>query len=157
MNERSYPDRPWLGVGGIVFQENRVLLVKRGREPGLGKWSIPGGAVDVGESVNAAIQREVEEETGLLVEVFGLVEIIERIFPDSQGKTLYHYILLDYWCGIKGGQLKAQSDAEEAGFFPLVSLKDLNIPMETERVIMKAYEKHQKFFLTKNKKEMKNQ
>ena len=157
MNERSYPDRPWVVVGGIVFQDDKVLLVKRGREPGLGRWSIPGGAVDVGELVKAALQREIEEETGLLVEVLDLVEIFERIIPDPQGRILYHYVLLDYWCAIKGGQLKAQSDADEAGFFPVVSLKTINLPQETERVILKAYEKHQNFCLTKNEKEKKNQ
>ncbi len=133
MSERSYPDRPWVGVGGIVFQDDKVLLVKRGKEPGLGKWSIPGGAVDVGETVKTAIQREIEEETGLLVEVLDLVEIFERIIPDSQGRILYHYVLLDYWCRMKGGQLKAQSDAADAGFFPVVSLNSMNLPQETER------------------------
>lgn len=149
MNERSYPDRPWVGVGGVVFQGDKVLLVKRGKEPGLGRWSIPGGAVDVGESVKSALQREIEEETGLLVEVLDLVEIFERIIPDAQGRILYHYVLLDYWCGVKGGKLKAQSDADDVGFFPVVSLKTINLPRETEKVIWKAYEKHQKFLLDK--------
>jgi 8-oxo-dGTP diphosphatase len=149
MSERSYPDRPWVGVGGIVFQDDKVLLVKRGKEPGFGKWSIPGGAVDVGESVKSALQREIEEETGLLVEVLDLVEIFERIIPDSQGKILYHYVLLDYWCGMKGGQLRAQSDAADAGFFPVLSLETMNLPRETAVVIRKAYEKYQKILLDK--------
>ncbi len=157
MNERSYPDRPWVGVGGIVFRDDKVLLVKRGKEPGLGKWSIPGGAVDVGESVKTALQREIKEEAGLLVEVLDLIEVFERIIPDPQGRILYHYVLLDYWCGIKGGQLKAQSDADEAGFFPVVSLKSINLPRETEQVLLKAYEKHQNFCLTKNEREKKKQ
>jgi 8-oxo-dGTP diphosphatase len=144
MNERSYPDRPWVGVGGIVFQGDEVLLVKRGREPGLGKWSIPGGAVEVGETVERAIQREIEEETGLIIEVVDLIEIFERIIPDLQGRILFHYVLLDYWCVIKGGQLKAQSDADEAGFFPVDSLKTINLPQETEQVILKVYEKYKK-------------
>ena len=97
----------------------------------------------------SAIQREIEEETGLLVEVLDLVEIFERIIPDPQGRILYHYVLLDYWCGMKGGQLKAQSDAADAGFFPVVSLNSMNLPRETEQVILKAYEKHQKYLLDK--------
>jgi 8-oxo-dGTP diphosphatase len=149
MSERSYPDRPWVGVGGIVFQDDQVLLVKRGKEPGLGKWSIPGGAVDIGEYVKAALQREIEEETGLLVEVLDLVEIFERIIPDAQGRILYHYVLLDYWCGIKGGKLMAQSDAADVGFFPVASLKTMDLPRETEEVILKAYEKKQKILLDK--------
>jgi ADP-ribose pyrophosphatase YjhB (NUDIX family) len=136
-------------VGGIVFQDNRVLLVKRGKEPGLGRWSIPGGAVDVGESVKSALQREIEEETGLEVKVMDLVEIFERIIPDAQGKILYHYVLLDYWCGVEGGQLKAQSDAADAGFFPVLSLETMNLPRETAEVIRKAYEKYQKILLDK--------
>jgi 8-oxo-dGTP diphosphatase len=149
MSERAYPDRPWVGVGGIVFEDDQVLLVKRGKEPGLGKWSIPGGAVDVGESVKAALQREIAEETGLLVEVLDLVEIFERIIPDAQGRILYHYVLLDYWCGRQGGQLKAQSDAADAGFFPVGSLNTMNLPRETEEVILKAYERKQKILLDK--------
>ncbi|MFH0788247.1 MAG: NUDIX domain-containing protein, partial [Pseudomonadota bacterium] len=77
MTERSYPNRPWLGVGGIIFQGDRVLLVKRGKEPGLGRWSIPGGVVEVGETVTSAVQREMEEETGLQVEILSLVEVFE--------------------------------------------------------------------------------
>lgn len=156
MSERSYPDRPWVGVGGIVFQDDRVLLVKRGKEPGLGKWSIPGGAVDLGETVKSALQREIEEETGLLVEVLDLVEIFERIIPDAQGKILYHYVLLDYWCGMKSGRLRAQSDAADAGFFSVFSLETMNLPRETAEVIRKAFEKYQKNCLTKIRKENKN-
>jgi ADP-ribose pyrophosphatase YjhB (NUDIX family) len=136
-------------VGGIVFQEDKVLLVKRGKEPGFGKWSIPGGAVDVGEYVKAALRREIEEETGLLVEVLDLVEIFERIIPDDRGKILYHYVLLDYWCGVISGQLKAQSDAADAGFFPIDSLDTMDLPRETAEVIQKAYEKYQKILLDK--------
>jgi 8-oxo-dGTP diphosphatase len=145
MNERSYPDRPWLGVGGIVFQGDQVLLVKRGREPGLGKWSIPGGVVEIGETINSAVQREIEEETGLQVEVLDLVEVFERILPDQRGKVLYHYVLLDYLCESKGGQLKASSDAAEAVFYPLAEISLLKLPRETEQVIWKAYNRHKKF------------
>ena len=144
IDERSYPDRPWLGVGGIVFQGDRVLLVKRGKEPGRGKWSIPGGAVDIGETVERAVKREIEEETGLRVEVLDLVAVFERILPDPQGKTLYHYVVLDYCCRVREGLLKAASDAAEAGFFPLNQLSVLKLPQETERVIWKAYENQAK-------------
>jgi 8-oxo-dGTP diphosphatase len=144
IDERSYPDRPWLGVGGIVFQGDRVLLVKRGKEPGRGKWSIPGGAVDIGETFKRAVKREIEEETGLQVEVLDLVAVFERILPDPQGKILYHYVVLDYWCRVREGLLKAASDAAEVGFFPLNQLSVLKLPQETERVIWKAYENQAK-------------
>lgn len=140
MNERTYPQRPWLGVGGVIFRGDEVLLIKRGREPGKGRWSIPGGAVALGETVQTALKREIREETGLEVEVLNLVEVFERIIPDAQGKILYHFVVLDYRCKLIGGELKAQSDAEEAGFFPLGSLKTLNLPDYTEKVIRKAGE-----------------
>jgi 8-oxo-dGTP diphosphatase len=139
MTRRSYPNRPWLGVGGIVFQGDRVLLVKRGKEPGLGQWSIPGGIVEVGETVNRAVQREMEEETGLQVEVINLVEVFERILPDGKGEIVYHYVILDFLCSIKGGLLMAGSDVTEAIFFPLLQLGSLGVPPETEKVIQKAY------------------
>ena len=144
MNERSYPDRPWLGVGGLAFQEDRVLLIKRGREPGLGQWSIPGGMVEVGETVKEAVQREIKEETGLQVDVLQLVEVFERILPKAQRPIQYHYVVLDYLCRITGGRLKASSDAAEAVFSPLNSLRDLKLFPETEQVIRKAYLLHQK-------------
>lgn len=150
--KRSYPDRPWLGVGGIVFQEDRVLLVKRGKDPGRGKWSIPGGAVDIGEAVERAVKREIEEETGLHVEVLDLVAVFERILPDPQGKILYHYVVLDYLCRVREGLLKAASDAIEAGFFPLNQMSVLELPQETERVIWKAYKNKQNNYLTINRK-----
>lgn len=145
MTERSYPDRPWLGVGGIVFQEDRVLLVKRGKEPGLGQWSIPGGVVEIGETVANAVQREIEEETGLRVEVLSLVEVFERILPDGQGRILYHYVLLDFLCSIKGGRLIAGSDVTEAIFSPWAQLGSLGLPPETVKVIEKASEKAKDF------------
>ena len=139
MNERSYPDHPWIGVGGIIFQEDRVLLIKRGKEPGLGLWSIPGGIVEVGETAAEALQREMEEETGLEVETIGLVEVFERIFPDKEGRILYHYVILDYLCVLKGGRLAAGSDVTEAAFFPRSQLVSLGVAPEATRVIEKAY------------------
>jgi 8-oxo-dGTP diphosphatase len=145
MKERSYPDHPWIGVGGIVFQGDQVLLIKRGQEPGRGQWSIPGGIVEVGETVARAVQREMEEETGLQVEPLGLVEVFERILPDEQGRIFYHYVILDFLCSIKGGCLMAGSDVTEAAFSPLSQLGMLGVSAETERVIEKAYAKAKVF------------
>jgi 8-oxo-dGTP diphosphatase len=139
MSERTFPDRPWLGVGGLVFQDDKILLIKRGREPGLGQWSIPGGMVEVGETVREAVQREVREETGLLVEALDLVEVFERILPDARGRIQYHYVMLDYHCRLKGGTLAAASDATEAGFSPVSLLEAMKVYDETIRVIRKAY------------------
>lgn len=145
MNQRFYPDRPWLGVGGIIFQGDRVLLIKRGSEPGLGQWSIPGGMVEAGETVRAAVQREIEEETGFQVEVLELIEVFERIIPNPQGRIRFHYVVLDYRCRITGGRIKAASDAVEAGFFSLYRLEDLNLHWETRQVIEKAYKSIKNF------------
>jgi mutator protein MutT len=139
MNERSYPDHPWVGVGGIIFQGDQVLLIKRGKEPGLGLWSIPGGIVEVGETAIAALRREMEEETGLEVAPIGLVEVFERIFPDKEGRILYHYVILDYLCSLKGGRLKAGSDVTEAAFVPLTQLSAMGVSPEARGVIEKAY------------------
>lgn len=134
-----YPDHPWVGVGGIIFQEDRVLIIKRGKEPGFGLWSIPGGIVEVGETLAAALRREMEEETGFQVEPLGLVEIFERILPDEEGRIAYHYVILDFLCTIKGGQLRAGSDVTDAAFVPLSELPSLGVSAEAKRVIEKAY------------------
>jgi 8-oxo-dGTP diphosphatase len=144
MRERLYPDSPWLGVGGLIFQDGQVLLVKRGREPGAGQWSIPGGMVDVGETVKEAVKREIREETGLRVEVGDLVEVFERILPDDQGRIQYHYVVLDYLCRGVGGRLEASSDAAEVVFYPIPDLRNLKLFPKTEQVIYKAYALHQK-------------
>jgi ADP-ribose pyrophosphatase YjhB (NUDIX family) len=119
---RKYPDHPIVGVGGILFQEDRVLLIKRGKEPGLGQWSIPGGVVRPGETLKEAVVREVFEETHLEVEVLALAKVLERIFRDPDGRVAYHYVLIDFLCRRVGGVLQSDSDAQEARF---VSLKDL--------------------------------
>jgi ADP-ribose pyrophosphatase YjhB (NUDIX family) len=88
--KRKYPSHPIIGVGGIIFQQGRVLLVRRGREPGLGQWSIPGGVVNTGETLKEAVVREVFEETHLEVEVLALAKVLERIFRDPDGRVAYH-------------------------------------------------------------------
>src|SRR5919109_4468475 len=93
---REYPAAPLLGVGALVIDGRRVLLVQRGRPPAVGKWSIPGGLVDVGESVEAAVRREVAEECGLRVRLHGLVGFVDRILHDADGRVQYHYVLLDF-------------------------------------------------------------
>ena len=108
---RRYPDRPFLGVGALIVDGPNILLCRRGKEPYLGYWSLPGGAVELGEPVVEALLREVREETGLEVSIVRLAEIYERIAPDAEGRTEYHFVLLDYLCRVESGKLKAGDDA----------------------------------------------
>ncbi|HSR10972.1 MAG TPA: NUDIX hydrolase [Thermodesulfobacteriota bacterium] len=135
---RKYPDHPIVGVGGVVFLEDKVLLVKRGREPGFGDWSIPGGAVDTGETLKEAVVREVREETGLDVEVLALAKVLERIFRDPEGRVAYHYILVDFLCRPCGGLLQAGTDAADARFVPVTEMGAYKIAPVTLAVIHRS-------------------
>lgn len=142
---RQYPERPLVGVGGIVFREDQVLLIRRGRDPGRGQWSIPGGGVRLGEPLEEALIREMREETGLEVEPLVLVEVLDRIIPGTDGRIRYHYVLIDYLCRVREGEARAGSDAVEAGFYSLDSLEKLELTTGTAEVIRRG-----KFFLDKN-------
>lgn len=112
--DREYPRAPIVGVGAVVVDDGRVLLVQRGREPLKGKWSLPGGMLELGESLHEGVVREVEEETGLRVEPTELIELLDRIVREenSAGKRVrFHYVIADYLCRVTGGALKAASDA----------------------------------------------
>jgi len=135
---RNYPSRPIAGVGGIVLDGGNVLLVRRGRNPLKGLWSIPGGAVEIGESLMEAVAREVREECGLEVRVLELVEVFERILRDDRGRVEYHYVLMDYRCERTGGELQAGDDAAEARWTPLDRLDELQMTAGTPAVIHKA-------------------
>ena len=111
--QREYPETPLVGVGAVVVDAGRVLLVRRGREPLKGHWSLPGGLLEVGEALTAGVAREVREETGLTVEPVELVELLDRIHR-VEGRVQYHYVIADYLCRVTGGELKAASDADEA-------------------------------------------
>ena len=110
-DNRRYPARPGVGVGGIVFQTDRVLLVKRGSPPLEGLWALPGGAVETGETLEEAVRREVLEETGLTLGPVRQFEIFERIMRDAEGRPEYHYVLIDFICESASGALCAASDA----------------------------------------------
>jgi 8-oxo-dGTP diphosphatase len=135
---REYPNCPLVGVGAIISQHNQVILVRRGQEPSKGDWSIPGGLVDVGETLRDAVIREALEETGLEVEPTELVELVERIFRDDSGRVQYHYILADFLCRVRRGNLLAGSDALDAKWFRPDELTDLNLAEITLRVILKG-------------------
>jgi 8-oxo-dGTP diphosphatase len=146
--KRRYPDQPLVGVGAVVFRGEEVLLVRRGQEPALGSWSLPGGLVEVGETLEAALQRELAEETGLTITILGLSAVLERIFHDPEGKVSYHYVLVDYACDYRAGELRPGSDITAARFVPLEDLGQVDLPEFTARVIRRAWEqKQQQAFL----------
>ena len=135
---RQYPERPIVGVGAVVLDGGRVLLVKRAHEPLRGEWSLPGGAVDVGETLEEAIRREVREETCLEVEVGPIVDVLDRIRYDPDGRVKFHYVLVDFLCRPLSGTLQRASDAEEAAWAERADLGRYGVAEATISVIDKA-------------------
>lgn len=135
---REYPACPLVGVGALIVEATRIVLVRRGKPPSWGEWSIPGGLVHIGETLAEAVIREAQEETGLGVEPLGLVELLERIFPDESGRIRHHYILADYLCHMANGNLCAGSDALEARWVDREELQFYGLAPVTMRVILKA-------------------
>jgi 8-oxo-dGTP diphosphatase len=114
---RSAGAAPLVAVAGIAFDDaGRVLLIRRGRPPGQGLWTVPGGRVELGEGMREACAREVREETGLEVEVGAVVEVVERIGRGGVGEVSYHYVIVDFLVEPVGGELRAASDASDARF-----------------------------------------
>lgn len=140
MSPREYPNRPLVGVGVIVTRGDEVLMIRRGKPPREGTWSLPGGAQKLGETVFEAARREVLEETGLHIEVLGLVDVIDSIRPDEDGVIQYHYTLVDVAARATGGRLAAGGDAMDARWMPVDGLGGLQLWSETERVIALAVE-----------------
>ncbi len=138
MSDREYPVRPILGVAGVMFQGEKVLLARRAREPASGEWSLPGGVVEVGESLLEALEREFLEEVAVRIRAEGLVHLAERVIRDADERIQYHYIIADYWGWIAGGSPRAASDVSEARLVPLERLDDLALHEEVRRTIRKA-------------------
>ena len=138
-DERRYPKHPLVGVGALIIESGRILLVERGKNPLKGWWSLPGGLLEVGELLTDAVRREVLEETGLEVEPVSLHEIFERILRDADGRPEYHYVLHDYLCRVTGGSLQASSDASRAVWIPAADLGDFKVTEGTLAVIERAF------------------
>jgi 8-oxo-dGTP diphosphatase len=135
---KSYPPRPVVGVGAVVLDARRVLLVKRAHEPLKGQWSLPGGRVELGETLQQAVAREVQEETGLDVDVGPIVDVLDRITRDEDGRVEHHYVLVDFVCRPSGGILSSASDADAAEWVPIEALEDYGVAEVTVAVIRKA-------------------
>ncbi|MCI4464207.1 MAG: NUDIX hydrolase [Thermoproteus sp.] len=133
---REYPEYPLVGVGAVVLREGSVLLVRRGAPPGRGKWSVPGGLVELGETPEEAVGRELLEETGLRGAVRGLFGVYQYVERDGHGRVRYHFILLDYLIDPEGGTPRPGTDAEDARFFDLADALKLDLT-ETTRELLK--------------------
>lgn len=139
--KREFPELPLVGVGAIIIEGDRVLLVKRAHPPIEGQWSIPGGVLEVGEMVREAAVREAREETGLSVEPGELLGVYDRILRDPEQRVQYHYVLIDFLCRSVGGELLAASDAAEVRWFRRGELPALRLAEDTLEVIGKGFAK----------------
>ncbi len=135
MNEREYPSRPIVGIGVVVRGSDGVLLVRRANPPRQGEWSLPGGAQELGETVAEAARREVAEETGLSIEVLGLIDVVDSVKHDDGGGVRFHYTLIEVLAAVRGGRLAPGGDAAEACWFRLDEIPELGLWPETRRII----------------------
>ena len=135
----EYPERPVVGVGGVVIRDGRALLIRRGHEPYRGAWSIPGGKLELGETIPQAVRRELKEETGLDVEVGELIEALERIERDADGRVRFHFLILDYRCHARAAQPTAGGDAMDVAFVAEDELENYNLSEDVQRVVGKAF------------------
>jgi len=151
---REYPERPVVGVGGVVIENGRALLIRRGSEPLLGQWSIPGGTLELGESLERGVIRELEEETGLTVRLVEMIEVFDRIYedeaaageplesPNSAGKKKgprYHYVIIDYLCERIDGEAKAGSDVTDVAFAGEDELENFGLTETATRILRRAF------------------
>jgi len=137
--KREFPELPLVGVGAIIIEDDRVLLVRRAHPPLQAQWSIPGGVLEVGEFMRAAAIREVREETGLIVEPGELLGVYDRVLRNEAQRVQYHYVLIDFLCRPVGGELYAASDAEEVRWFKREELPPLKLAEDTQDVIRKGF------------------
>jgi 8-oxo-dGTP diphosphatase len=143
---REYPDRPVVGIGGVVIKGGRAVLIRRGSEPLLGHWSIPGGTLEIGESLQEGVARELLEETGFEVRVLEVIEVFDRIFPGepvSQDGSVrgprFHYVIVDYLCEHLSGQLRAGGDVTDIAFAREDELESFGLTETATRVLRKAF------------------
>ena len=145
-SSREYPDRPVVGVGGVVIEDGRALLIRRGREPLMGEWSIPGGTLELGEKLEEGVARELLEETGLKVRVLELIEVFDRIYVESTAGSKepkkgprFHYVIVDYLCERISGDAAAASDVTDVAFAREEELGEYHLTETALRILHKAF------------------
>jgi mutator protein MutT len=138
---RTYPDRPIVAVGAVVVRDGCVLLARRGRAPSYGLWSLPGGAVELGERVQDAVQREIREECGIEIEVTDVFEVFERLVRDAEGKVQYHYVILDYVATWASGEPGASDEVLETRWVRPEDFRDYEMTKGTADVVLRMIER----------------
>ena len=136
--KREYPDRPIVGVGAVIVDNGRAVVVRRGTEPLRGEWSIPGGVLELGETLRAGTEREALEETGLVVRAGEVLGVFDRVVPSEDGRTRFHYVLIDFHCEVLSGELRAGGDAAEARWVSAEDLAGLPLAEPAAELIRKA-------------------
>ena len=145
-SSREYPDRPVVGVGGVIIEQDRTVLIRRGSEPLLGEWSIPGGTLELGETLEQGVARELLEETGIEVRVLQLIEVFDRIYPENDVATgqaidrpRFHYVIADYLCERVSGELRAGSDVTDVALAGEEELAKFHLTETATRILKKAF------------------
>ena len=144
-SSREYPERPVIGVGGVIVDRGRTVLIRRGTEPLLGQWSIPGGTIEIGETLEEAVRRELREETGLEVRVLELIELFDRIYlkngetSHDRKKPRYHFVIADYLCELVGGEPRAGSDVTDLAFAREEELGKFHLTEKATAILTKAF------------------
>ena len=137
-DNRQYPERPIVGVGAVIVHDGKVVLIRRKYEPLKGHWSLPGGMVEIGEALEAALAREMLEETGLVVDVGPVIEVFDRITRDEQKRVRYHFVLIDYLCWLRSGTLGAGSDVDAAIWADPAALEGYSLTDKATAVIQRG-------------------
>jgi ADP-ribose pyrophosphatase YjhB (NUDIX family) len=145
-SSREYPERPVVGIGGVLIDRGLALLIRRGSEPLRGEWSIPGGTLELGESLEEGVARELLEETGIIVHVIELIEVFDRIYGEDgtiaaqvQKKPRFHYVIVDYLCERVGGEPRAGSDVTDVAFAGEEELAKYHLTETATRILKKAF------------------
>ncbi|MGC2109623.1 MAG: NUDIX hydrolase [Candidatus Korobacteraceae bacterium] len=136
--KRDYPEQPIIGVGAVIVDAGRILLVRRATEPLKGEWSVPGGMLELGETLRDGVRREVLEETGIEVEPGEVLDVFDSIFTDALGRTEYHYVLIDYLCRLVSGEAIAASDVSDVRWVTADALPAMNLRQSIEQVVRKG-------------------
>jgi ADP-ribose pyrophosphatase YjhB (NUDIX family) len=139
--KRDYPEHPIIGVGAVIVESGRVLLVRRDTEPLRGEWSVPGGMLELGEKLRDGVRREALEETGVRVEPGEVLDVFDSIFTDGLGKTQYHYVLIDYLCRVISGEAQAGSDVSDVRWVSLEALPAMGLREPVDQVVRKGLER----------------